>query len=49
MIPISSLIIIAAASLVGFALLGMTRYWLPSLALCAGLYVLFVLVNAAAP
>ena len=48
MIPISSLLIIAAASLVGFAFLGMARYWLASIACCAGVYVLFVLVNAAA-
>lgn len=46
MIPVSSILIIAVASFLGFALLGMTRYWLGSIALCAMVYVLMVLVYA---
>lgn len=46
MLPVSSLVIITAASFLGFAMLGMTRYWLGSIALCAMVYVLMVLVYA---
>jgi len=45
MLPVSSLVIITAASFLGFALLGMTRYWLGSLACCAGVYILMIITS----